>query len=81
MAKNENKIKTTAFLSVFEQKLNKLIKNIKKEYTKPKAERNKSSLKAMAQEAKGLKKLIKDCRDKEGIRCICCPNCGHEIEV
>ena len=66
----------TGFLPVFEQKLDKLISKIKEEYQKPKAERNKSNLKQLAQEAKKLRKLVKELQDEVGNE-VCCPNCGH----
>lgn len=67
----------TGFIPVFEEKLKKLIKKIEQEYEKPKAERNKSSLKRFAKEARDLRQLIKQCRTEMGSRC--CPNCGCEI--
>lgn len=74
-------IKITGFMSVFEQKLDKLIGKIKKEYEKPKKERDKESLKSLAQEAKHLRKLVRKCKEKEGIAICCCPKCGHEFET
>lgn len=68
----------TGFIPLFEEKLKKLLKKIEKEYEKPKAERNKSSLKGFAKEAKSLRKLINECREEMGTKC--CPNCGCEIE-
>ena len=35
----------TAFIPVFEQKFKRLLKDIEKEYQKPKAERNKGNMK------------------------------------
>ena len=77
---NKN-IRITGFMSVFESKLEKLIKKIKSEYEKPKKDRNKSNLKKFAQEAKELKKLIKQCREQEGSQSVCCPKCKHEFEL
>lgn len=67
----------TGFVPVFEEKLKKLIKKIEKEYELPKEKRNKDFLKRLAKEAKGLKKLIKDCREEMGTQC--CPHCGEKI--
>lgn len=74
----DDDVKITGFLGVFESKLERLIKKIRAEYDKPKQERNKQNLKALAREAKSLRKLVKKCKTKE---CICCPNCGHNIEL
>jgi|AntAceMinimDraft_13_1070369.scaffolds.fasta_scaffold26354_6 ubiquitin len=67
----------TGFLSVFEQKLKKLIKKIDEELKKPKKDRNKNLLKTTLREAKDLKILVKECRKQNGVGC--CPNCGHII--
>lgn len=75
------KVLITGFMGVFQQKLDKLIKRIEKEYEKPKKERNKDSLKSMAKEAKNLRKLIKKCREQEGFKSTCCPKCGCEFEL
>jgi hypothetical protein len=44
MSKDKSKVKTTAFASVFQQKLDKLIDRIKTEYKKPKADEIKQVL-------------------------------------
>lgn len=67
----------TGMIPVFEEKLKKLIKKIEKQYELPKAERDKDLMKRIAKEAKGLKKMLKECKDEMGGQC--CPNCGHEI--
>lgn len=69
----------TGMVPVFEDKFKKLLKKIEREYEKPKAERNKDFMKIAAQEAKGLRKLLKECRKEMGTQC--CPNCGHEIDI
>lgn len=74
------KVKTTAFLSVFEDKLNKLYKKIKAEYEKPKAERNKTALKDMAKEAKRLKKLVVEMQEETAQECTC-PACGTKFKL
>ena len=73
------KVKVTGFLSVFEDKLDKLITKIKKEYDKPKSERNKENLKILAKEAKRLRKLVNDMNDDIDSQCTC-PNCGHKFK-
>lgn len=67
----------TGMIPVFEDKLKRLIKKIEKEYEKPKAERNKNLMKNIAREAKGLRKMLKQCHEEMGGNC--CPNCGHKI--
>ena len=69
----------TGMIPVFEEKFKKLLKNIEKEYEKPKAERNKDWLKNMAKEARALRKLLKECREEMGAQC--CPKCGHEMDI
>ena len=69
----------TGMMPVFEEKFKKLLKNIEREYQKPKSERNKDFLKRAAKEARGLRKLLKEYREEKGTQC--CPNCGHEINI
>lgn len=69
----------TGMMPVFEEKFKKLLKKIEREYQKPKSERNKDFLKRTAKEARGLRKLLKECREEMGTQC--CPNCGHEINI
>jgi hypothetical protein len=69
----------TGFIPVFEQKFKKLLKNIEQEYAKPKKDRNKDFLKSMSKEAKGLRKLLRDCKAEMGGKC--CPNCGHDMDT
>jgi len=63
----------SSFSSVFELKLEKLIKRIQKQIELPKKERNKESLKLMIKEAKELRKLIKKFDSQKAS--VCCPNC------
>lgn len=72
-------VKVTGFLSVFESKLDRLIEKIKDEYQKPKAERDKTSLKSMAKEAKKLRKLVKEMQETTSVKTTC-PNCGHKFK-
>ena len=71
-------IKSVAFIPVFEQKFKKLLKDIEKEYQKPKAERNKGNMKKWSQEAKGLRELFRECKKKMGGQC--CPHCGGALD-
>jgi len=75
-----SKIKVTGFLSVFESRLEKLIGKIKDEYKKPKSERDKSNLKALAKEGKQLKKLVEEMREETAPKCKC-PACGHTFKL
>ena len=72
--------KVTGFLGIFEDKLEKLIRKIKDEYKKPKADRNKQNLKNMAKEAKRLRKLLVKYKDDMANTCIC-PHCGEKFEL
>ena len=67
----------TGFLPVFEEKFRRYLKDIEKEYQKPKAERNKGNMKKWSQEAKSLRKLFRECKEQLGGKC--CPHCGEEI--
>lgn len=69
---------STAFLPVFEEKFKRLLKDIEKEYQKPKSERRKDFLKKTSQEAKGLRKLFRECKAEMGGKC--CPHCGGELD-
>lgn len=68
----------TAFIPVFEEKFKRLLKDIEKEYEKPKAERNKGNMKRWSQDAKSLRKLFRECKAEVGGKC--CPHCGGELE-
>jgi hypothetical protein len=67
----------TGMIPVFEEKLKKLIKKLEAEYEKPKNDRNKDFLKRTAKEAKGLRKMLKQCKEEMGGQC--CPHCGEEL--
>ena len=62
----------TAFAGVFEQRLNVLKRDIKKELEKSKGERQKERLKKLIRECKDLRDLVKDLKPK-------CPHCGKAI--
>ena len=67
----------TGMIPVFEEKLKKLIKKIEKQYELPKAERDKDLMKRIAKEAKGLRKMLKECQEEVGGKC--CPHCGENL--
>lgn len=69
-------MKTTAYLPVFKTKLEKLRALIKDEISKPKKERSKDALKRLLQEAKELKKLV---REMDKIETKRCPHCGEKL--
>ena len=62
----------TAFSGVFEQRLNQLKKDLKKELEKAKTDRQKQRLKILLKEAKELRDLVKELKPK-------CPHCGGEL--
>lgn len=66
------------FLGIFEEKFKRYLKSIEKEYQKPKAERNRGNMKKWSQEAKGLRKMFRECKKQMGNKC--CPHCGGEID-
>lgn len=70
-------VKTTAFIPVFEEKLARLKRDLKKELSLAKSDRRKSVMKSLVREAKGIQKLVKECTPEDN--CVCCPNCGYEL--
>ena len=62
----------TAFAEVFEQRLNLLKRDLKRELEKAKSDRQKDKLKKLMKEAKGLRDLVRQLKPK-------CPHCGGEI--
>ena len=64
--------KITAFADVFEQRLNVLKRDLKKEFDKAKSERQKERLKKLIKEAKDLRNTIREIKPK-------CPHCGGEL--
>jgi len=67
----------TAYTSVFEDKLSKLKKNIKKLMSVPKKDRNKEAIKKLVSESKELKCLLKEMK-QEQLKCSC-PACGANL--
>ena len=62
----------TAFSGVFEQRLNVLKRDLKRELEKAKSDRQKDKLKKLMKEAKELRNLVRELKPK-------CPHCGGEI--
>ena len=62
----------TAFAGVFEQRLNLLKRDLKRELEKAKGDRQKDKLKKLMKEAKELRDLVRQLKPK-------CPHCGGEI--
>lgn len=64
--------KISAFAGVFEQRLNLLKRDLKKELSKAKGDRQKERLSKLIKEAKDLRNTIREIKPK-------CPHCGGEI--
>ena len=62
----------TAFAGVFEQRLNTLKRDLKKELSKAKTDRQKHRLKSILKEAKELRDLVRELKPK-------CPHCGETL--
>ena len=84
----DDDIKTTAFLGVFEEKLEKLIKRIKHERDKKQRGEHTdlNKLKATVKEDKQLKKHVKKMQERESIttkrtKDIRCPQCKHKFDL
>lgn len=67
----------TTYYGVFETKLDKIKKQVKKILSLPKKERDKNILKVLLKEAKDLKKILKKIKHETGYNC--CPKCGHKF--
>jgi len=61
--------KITAFAGVFEQRLNLLKRDLKKEMEKAKSERSKERIRKMVTECKEMRNLVRELKPK-------CPHCG-----
>lgn len=68
----------TAFYSVFEEKLQKMKKDIKKELMRAKSIRRKDWLKEQLKEAKDMRDHLKTM--KKNMRTEVCPHCGESID-
>ena len=64
--------KITAFAGVFEQRLNRLKDDLKKEFSKAKSDRQKDRLKKLVAECKDLRDTVRELKPK-------CPHCGGEL--
>ena len=64
--------KITAFAGVFEQRLNLLKRDLKKEMEKVKSERSKERIRKMVTECKEMRNLVRELKPK-------CPHCGGDI--
>lgn len=71
------KTAVTAFLQVFEQRLKKLKESIKDEIAKPKKERSKKRLRRFLEEAKDLRKLLREINSEHQTKR--CPHCNGII--
>jgi len=71
-----SEIGTTAFLGVFEQKLEKMKSRLKTELGKKRNERNKEWIRKEIHDAKKLRDLCKKMRKQQGSTC---PHCGGEL--
>jgi len=68
------KRKITAFVGVFEDKLQRLKHSIKNELERPVSQRRKDWLKRELKEAKELRNLLKEFSDNKS-----CPHCGGKL--
>lgn len=70
----------TSFVDVFNDKLSKLKKHLKKELSKDKKSWDRPFIKSLLAEAKELKQIINNAR-KEPSRKTECPKCGHKFDT
>lgn len=83
MSSKTEKVHTTAFLGVFEEKLEKLIKRIKHERDKKARGEHTdlAKLKATVKEAKKLKNHVKEMQEASGKHQeITCPHCKKKFK-
>ena len=66
----------TAFISVFEERLDKLKKSLRIELERAKSDRRKDVMKTLVKDAKKLQKTINEVK-KENTKI--CPHCGGEL--
>ena len=62
----------TAFSGVFEQRLNLLKQDLKKELQRAKSDRQKERIKKLIRECKDMRDLVKELKPK-------CPHCGGTL--
>jgi molecular chaperone GrpE (heat shock protein) len=63
------------YLQIFDKKLDALKERIKREIEKPKKERNKESLKHFLADAKSLRKVLKQAKHENAVKCPHCDKC------
>ena len=68
----------TAFYGVFEEKLQKMKRDIKEELNRAKSIRRKDWLKKQLKEAKSMRDHLKTM--KKNMRTEVCPHCGESID-
>ena len=66
----------TAFISVFEERLDKLKKSLRIELERAKSDSRKDVMKRLVKDAKSLQKTINEVK-KENAKI--CPHCGGEL--
>ena len=64
--------KITAFAGVFEQRLNILKKDLKREMDRAKSDRRRERMKTLIKECKEMRDLVRELKPK-------CPHCGGEL--
>ena len=70
----------TAFYGVFEEKLQKMKRDIKQELERPVSKRRKDWLKAQLKEAKSMRDLLKKMEKQMGSETHThCPHCGEKL--
>ena len=72
MSKDE--VFMTGFLPIFEDKLERIKKNLKKELERAKSDRRKDFIKKELKEAKELRNLL-----RKAVKKAVCPHCGGDI--
>ena len=66
----------TAFISVFEERLDKLKKSLRIELERAKSDRRKDVMKTLVKDAKKLQKTINEVKKEDA---KICPHCGGEL--
>lgn len=74
------KYKVSAFVGVFEDKLERIRKKLKAELEKPKADRHKADLKRIIKEAKDLRNMVREIRQEHSLE-VKCPKCNHKFNI
>ena len=66
----------TGFIEIFEGRLQKMKDHLKKELSKAKSDRSRSTIRRLTADAKKLNKTLKEMRHASAKRC---PHCGEKI--